>query len=303
MIAVLGSANIDLITTVPALPAPGETVLATEFRRLPGGKGANQAVAAARAGSDVMFVGAVGADDAGDELLAGLGSAGVDTSLVRRDTDSPTGTALISVDRRGENTIVVVPGANAGLRPADVDAAAQAIARSSFLVLQLEVPLETVVHAIHLARSAGVRVLLNPAPATALPPDILHQVDFLVPNVGELAFLTGMGAPVDPATAAGLLVSSGCRQVIVTMGAAGALVATDQGTEEVPAPAVTVVDTTGAGDAFVGNLAVALDGGRELQPAVRFAVAAAALSVTRQGAQAGMPLREQTERTLGDAAG
>lgn len=298
MITVVGSANVDLVSTVPRLPAPGETVLANGFAHTAGGKGANQAVAAARAGSRVNFVARLGADPYGDALISSLRGAGVHTEYVVRDDEAPTGTAHIAVDPSGENVIVVVPGANARLAPGDVDQAVRGIETSTLVVVQLEIPLETVQHAIAVARSAGVRVILNPAPAQPLSPELLHTVSVLVPNEGELALLSGMGSPVDAATAARLLVSTGVPAVIVTLGAVGALVVTKDIVAEIDAPPVDAIDATGAGDAFTGNLAYALDRGDEIEAAARFACFAATLSVTRRGAQSGMPSGEETQRFM-----
>ena len=302
MITVVGSANVDLVSAVPRLPAPGETVLATGYAQIAGGKGANQAVAAARAGSSVNLVARLGADLYGDALLTSLREAGVLTEHVVRDEGASTGTAHITVDPSGENMIVVVPGANARLAPSDVDLALPAIQSSTLVVVQLEIPLETVQHAIAVARSAGVPVILNPAPAQPLSPELLHAVTVLVPNGGELALLSGMGSPVDPATAARLLVSTGVPTVIATLGPEGALVVTNDAAIEIDAPPVDAVDTTGAGDAFIGNLAYALDRGEEVEAAARFACYAATLSVTRRGAQPGMPTSEETGRFMNETA-
>lgn len=298
MITVVGSVNIDLVSSVPRLPAPGETVLASAYEVSAGGKGANQAVAAARAGSDVHLVARIGTDANGDALLRSLQSAGVHTDFVFRDPESHTGLAHIAVDPQAENVIVVVPGANALLTAADIDMAARSIRESSLVVLQLEIPLTTVVHAMAIAREAGVRILLNPAPARQLNAEVVRGADILVPNKGELAVLSGMGAPVDPLTAARLIVGTGCEAVVVTLGADGALVATRSRSVEIEAPAVDAIDTTGAGDAFIGNLAYGLDRGDEIEIAARFACFAAALSTTRRGAQKAMPSGAETHRFM-----
>lgn len=298
MIAVVGSLNMDTIARVPHLPVPGETVLAAGFLQAPGGKGANQAVAAARAGSEVRLVGRVGVDPAGDALLAGLTAAGVRTEHMARDESGPTGTALIAVDGQGENTIVVVPGVNANLEPADIDAAAGIIASASLLLVQLEIPLPTVEYALQLARRSGTTVVLNPSPARELSPDLLELADILVPNEEEVAYLSGMGSPVDPVSAAGMLCTGGAQAVVVTLGSRGVAVVTPAGANEIPAFEVEAHDTTGAGDAFVGNLAAALDAGSTLEEATCFASAAAALSMQSAGAQPAMPTRAQTEAFL-----
>jgi ribokinase len=206
---------------------------------------------------------------------------------------------MIEVEDSGENTIVVIAGANAQLSPEDVDAAAEAIGRSSVLVVQLEIPLSTVARAIQVARSHGVTVLLNPAPALALEPSVLQSVDVLVANAEEIGALSGLGAPLDPRSSGRLVVDAGARAVVVTLGAEGAVVLTKDGQWDIPAFRVNPVDTTGAGDAFVGNLAHALDTGQSLLEAARFASAAAAASVQRLGAQPSMPTRRESEAVLG----
>lgn len=269
---------------------------------LPGGKGANQAVAASRAGSDVTFAGRVGADSYGEDLIESLRSSGVSTNFVSTDAASSSGTALIMVDDEGQNIIAVVPGANGQVSHADVDRARDAITSSAVLVLQLEIPLDTVAYAAGVAREAGVTVVLNPAPAHDLSPDFLHLVDVLVPNEEEVGRLSGVGSPVDPASAARMLVQAGVRTVVVTLGSQGAVVVDGQGERVIPAFPAHAVDTTGAGDAFVGNLAHGLARGQSVIDAARFASAAAALSVEHEGAQAGMPTGDETRALLARAA-
>jgi ribokinase len=298
MITVVGSANMDLIARVPRLPALGETVLGSSLRRSPGGKGANQAVAIARAGGDVVFVGRLGRDAHGAEIRESLQRAGVKMNHVTDDPESPTGTALIAVDENGENSIVVIPGANARVSSADVDRASDIIRRSAVLVLQLEIPMATVEHAARLGRAAGTVTVLNPAPARMLEPSTLQLVDVLVANEHEVGVLSGMGSPVDPASAARLLLDHGIASVVVTLGSRGAAVVTQHQETDIPAFPVEVVDSTGAGDAFVGNLARSLEAKQAIAQAVRFASAAAALSVRAEGAQPSMPTLEQTERLL-----
>lgn len=300
MIAVVGSLNMDAIARVARLPMPGETVLASGYLQALGGKGANQAVAAARAGSAVEFIGRVGADPAGDALLASLQRVGVNTKHIRRDEGGSTGTALIAVDHHGQNSIVVVPGVNANLLPENIDSAEDVIARSSILLLQLEIPLETVRYAAVLAHRSATTVILNPSPAQALPSSLLKLVDVLVPNEDEVAYLSGIGSPVEPASAAGMLRANGAQAVVVTLGERGATVIEDESETDIHAYDVDAVDTTGAGDAFVGNLAAALDQGRSLKEAAKFAVAAAALSVQSAGAQASMPSRERTDTFIAE---
>ncbi len=288
-VAVVGSLNQDLVASVPHIPAPGETVLASGHALFAGGKGANQAMAAARLGATVALVGRVGADDYGAGLLAGLVADGVDTTHVATDSSVATGLAMIAVDPAGENAIAVSAGANGRVSRADVAAAADVVGGAAVALLQLEIPLDAVQAAVATARG---RVVLNPAPAAALPEEVLGGVDILVPNEPELAQLTAM--PVDSlaaiaAAAAALPVS----EVVVTMGAAGAVIVTRSGVTHVPAVPVAAVDATGAGDAFCGALAAELARGAYLEAAVRFAVRAAAMAVTRPGAQAAMPTREE----------
>lgn len=303
MITVVGSANVDLIASVPVLPAPGETVLGTTLLRAPGGKGANQAVAAVRAGSDVSFVGRVGNDEYGKALLQALGSVGVRTQQVQVDRDHPTGIALITVDAAGENQIVVIPGANAAVSPEDVDAARDTLAASSCVVVQLEIPLDTVSRVAGIASQLHARVILNTAPAQPVEPEILRNVDILVANQHEIASLTGMGMPIDPATCAGLLTSTGVKAVVLTLGSEGVvIVQPGEMNVEIPAFPVAAIDSTGAGDTFVGNLAHSLDAGQSLIEAARFASAAAALSVQKRGAQPSMPNKQETETFLANSA-
>jgi ribokinase len=280
VIALVGSINLDIVVGVDRHPAPGETVLGDDRQELPGGKGANQAVAAARLGAEVAFVGRVGDDDAGRRLRDGLAAEGVDVTHVRVDADAPTGVALIAVDRAGENTIVVSSGANARVSAADVEAARDVLANAAVTLVQHEVPEEAVAAAI---AAAGGTVVLNPAPARP----IVAPVDVLVPNRGELEALAGRAG--DPVALARSL--DPARAVVVTLGNEGAAVIEGSRVERIPAPRVDAVDTTGAGDAFCGALAEALDAGADLVESARWAVRAAAASVTRPGAQGGLPRR------------
>ncbi|MFG2948600.1 ribokinase [Streptomyces adustus] len=289
-IVVLGSTNMDLVAYVEKAPQRGETVTGREFRTIPGGKGANQAIAAARAGAGVAMIGAVGNDSFGTRLRSTLEDSGVDTGLLRT-AEGPSGTAHIVVDDEGGNAIVVVPGANGTvdhLTPADDHLVASADA----LLLQLEIPLRAVFAGARAARAHRVRTILTPAPVQPLPPDLLAAVDLLVPNEHEAAALTGR---TDPREAALALLDQ-VPEVVVTLGAAGSLYAA-RGAEPltVPAPRVSAVDSTGAGDTFVGALAVALGEGRPVREALTWAAAAAALSVQREGASASMPYRSEIE--------
>ncbi|TQJ52329.1 ribokinase [Streptomyces sp. NBC_00080] len=289
-IVVLGSTNMDLVAYVEKPPQRGETVTGREFRTIPGGKGANQAVAAAHAGGTVSMIGAVGNDAFGTRLRSTLEHSGVNTDHLRT-VESPSGTAHIVVDDEGGNAIVVVPGANGTvdhLVPGDE----VLISSADALLLQLEVPLAAVVASARAARAHGVRTILTPAPAQPLPPELLAAIDLLVPNEHEAATLTGRTDPREAATA---LLDS-VPEVVITLGASGSLYAS-RGTQPltVPAPRVTAVDSTGAGDTFVGALAVALGEGRPVREALAWASAAAALSVQRPGASASMPYRSEIE--------
>ena len=285
-VAVVGSLNLDLVVRVARLPGPGETVSGGDVFRNPGGKGANQAVAAARLGRRVAMVGRVGDDGAGRDLLGSLEADAVDTSQVRVVNGVPSGTALITVSEDGENQIVVSPGANARLTPDDVAAAGTALRTAAVTLLQLEVPLETVAAA---ARAATGTVVLNPAPVRALPQVLLAEVDVLVPNRVELAQLAGGPLPEKVEAAVALAGRLAARAVVVTLGADGALVVERGQASHVPAVPVTAVDTTAAGDAFCGGLADALATGATLQDAARRAVRVAAAACLRPGAQASLP--------------
>ncbi|GAB7107740.1 ribokinase [Streptomyces phaeofaciens JCM 4814] len=290
-IVVLGSTNMDLVAYVEKAPQRGETVTGREFRTIPGGKGANQAVAAAHAGATVSMIGAVGNDSFGARLRSTLEHSGVNTDHLRT-VESPSGTAHIVVDDEGGNAIVVVPGANGTvdhLAPGDEGL----IASADALLLQLEVPLPAVVAGARAARAHGVRTILTPAPARPLPPELLAAVDLLVPNEHEATTLTGR---TDPREAAAALLDS-VPEIVVTLGAAGSLYVT-RGAEPVlvPAPQVAAVDSTGAGDTFVGALAVARGEDRPIREALAWAAAAAALSVQRPGASASMPYRSEIDK-------
>jgi ribokinase len=291
-VAVVGSLNMDLVIRVPELPGPGETVSGGDLFRNPGGKGANQAVAAARLGCRVAMVGCVGDDDAGRALLASLEADGVDRSRVRVVDGVPSGTAFITVSEDGENQIVVSPGANARLTEGDVAAAEAALRAARVTLLQLEVPLEAVAAA---ARTAGGRVVLNPAPVRDLPDELLGLLDVLVPNRVELAQLAGGPVPQTVDEAVRLAGRLPARAVVVTLGADGALVVEDGQAGHVPAVPVRPVDTTAAGDAFCAGLADALAGGAGLRDAARRAVRVAAAACLRQGAQASLPTPAELE--------
>jgi len=299
-VAVVGSLNLDLVVRVARLPGPGETVTGSDVFRNPGGKGANQAVAAARLGRRVAMVGCAGDDPAGRELLGSLTDAGVDTARVRVVGGVPSGTAFITVGEDGENQIVVSPGANARLTAADIDAAGAALEAAAVTLLQLEVPVEAVAAA---AGAAAGRVVLNPAPVRDLPDDLLAKVDVLVPNRVELAQLAGARPPETVEDAAELAGRLPARAVVVTLGADGALVVAEGRVTHVPSVPVRPVDTTAAGDAFCGGLADALAGGAALEEAASRAVRVAAAACLRPGAQASLPTPADLEALPGPAGG
>jgi len=293
-IVVVGSLNMDLCVEAPRVPAMGETVLGGGFFTSPGGKGANQAVAAARLGADVAMLGCVGDDAFGAQLADNLRANGVDTSRIRVAENAPTGVAVILL-QGGDNCIVVAPGANALLSPEDVAALEPVIAAGDVLVLQLEIPLAAARRAMELARSHGVKVLLNPAPAQRLPAGFLALADILTPNRSECELLTGIA---EAPRAAQALAEMGVPRVVVTLGGEGVLYSDGGRVVHRPAWPAQAVDTTAAGDCFTGALAVALAGGARFGDAVDFAQAAAALAVTRRGAQASLPHLTEVEALL-----
>jgi ribokinase len=290
-VAVVGSLNLDLVIGVPHLPLPGETVIGGDVARHPGGKGANQAVAAARLGRRVAMVGCTGADQAGRALRHSLDLAGVETAFVREVRDAPTGMALVAVEPGGENQIVVAPGANHHLDPHVIEAAAAILATAAVTLLQLEVPIDAVEAAARTAAGGRGLVVLNPAPAQQLPAALLSVVDVLVPNRGELARLAGSDPPRSIGETEALARSLGVRSVVVTLGEDGALVVAEGSSTHLPAPWVDVIDTTAAGDAFCGALADALARGRPLRSAARWAVLAGTAACLRSGAQPSLPTR------------
>lgn len=290
-IVVVGSSNTDLIVQAPHLPSPGETVLGGDLVKAAGGKGANQAVAAARLGAEVTLVARLGTDAFGQAALQSLASEGVSTEFAVQDDEHPSGVALIIVDSQGENQITVAPGANARLSAQDVQAASDAIRGADILLLQLEIPLQAVRRAAHIAFQAGVRVMLNPAPAQPLEGSLLSKLYALTPNRSEAEFLTGMKLQdEDSIRQASLrLLEAGLQNAVLTLGSQGALVASKGITERITSRSVKAVDATAAGDAFNGALAFGLAQGWTLQESVRLANSAAALSVTRLGAQPSLP--------------
>jgi ribokinase len=299
-VLVIGSSNTDLIIKAARIPKPGETILGGEFARAAGGKGANQAVAAARAGGAVTFIARVGRDANGEQAVAGFAADGINVKHVARDPTCSSGVALILVDENGENSIAVASGANDKLSPADVRQAKAAFRRARIALLQLETPLPTVAAAMELAAAHGVRVVLNPAPARALPARLLKRIYLLTPNESEAELLTGVAITNESsaARAADKLLARSVQNVIITMGARGAFVAAKNLRELIPGFKVKAVDATGAGDVFNGALVVALAEGRSLLESARFACAAAAISVTRLGAQPAAPTRQEIETVL-----
>ncbi|MFC1923139.1 ribokinase [Chloroflexota bacterium] len=300
-ISVVGSLNMDLVIRSPHIPQPGETIIGSDFQTIPGGKGANQAVAAARLGGEVSMVGRVGNDAFADVLLDNLTAAEVDTSFIQRDETAASGAAMIVVDDNGENIIVVASGANLQLSETDVERAEQVIAASDVLVLQLEVPLPVVTRAAQIAQAHQVAVVLNPAPARELPLELLELVDVLVPNESETALLTGLpiGSQVELEQAANKLLSSGIGYVVITLGGRGAFLASpDYKSKNFEAFSIQPVDTTAAGDAFVAGLAVNYGAGKTLPDAIRWGNAAGAMAALRFGAQSSLPTRNEVLKLI-----
>jgi ribokinase len=297
-IVVVGSLNMDFVAHVQRLPLPGETLLGSGFRTIPGGKGANQACAAGRLGGRVRMVGRVGDDVVGEQLRASLRSSGVDVTAVHRTDATPSGVALIVVDARGEKQIVVAAGANGCLTPLDVEAAL-ADAEGGYLLLQLETPLDTVAAAAAIGRRRGLAVILDPAPARALPRTLLQSVDILTPNESEALILLGRREAIisleQAPDVARALRDLGAGTVILKLGENGVFLSSASAHGHFAAPRVDVVDATAAGDTFNGALAVALAEGRSIGDAIAFANTAAALSVTRFGAQASIPTRADVD--------
>jgi ribokinase len=296
-IVVVGSFNMDLTTYVPRMPRPGETIMGDRFVTGPGGKGSNQAIAAARLGAQVTFIGRIGQDGFGETALKMWRDNGVDTRYVVTDPILATGVAPILVDKDGENMIVVALGANLAVSPADVDAAEDTIKAADVLVTGLEISPATAAYALKLAKTHGVRTILNPAPASALPDATLADADFLTPNETELEVLTGL-ATGDPASAARLLLKRAGQVVIVTMGGGGTAYFTAHESGHAKVFPVSVVDTTGAGDAFTAGVSVALGEGLALAEAVRFGNAVAGLCVTKPGTASSMPFRAEVDVLL-----
>lgn len=296
-VVVVGSANMDMVVRAARIPQPGETVVGSQFVMVPGGKGANQAVAAARLGAHVTFIARIGNDLFGDHNLEGYRREEIDCRFILRDEELPSGVALIAVDAQGQNAIVVAPGANMRLTPEDVERAEGAIAKADVVLAQLEVPITTVVRAAQLAHRYGKRMLLNPAPAPSqpLPEELLRHVDILTPNETEAQSLCKAPDYTSPEAMGQALRALGVPVVIITLGGEGVLVQDEAGMRRMPAYPVPAIDTTAAGDAFAGALAVALAEGNGVDSSVQFAQRVAALSVTRLGAQPSLPYRAEVE--------
>lgn len=290
----------DLVAAVDRRPVAGETVPGRSLALIPGGKGANQAVAAARMGCRTAMVGLVGEDAFGRTLLESLAAEGIDARHVGVRPGVSTGTAVVVVDGAGDNSIIVIPGANGEMGVAEVSAAAGALSAARVLLLQLEIPLPAVIHAARLAREQGVTVILDPAPAQPLPAELLQLVDYLTPNATEATALSGVPVtgPEGARRAAEVLRRQGAARIVVKLGAGGALYLGPEGEIQVPGFPVPVVDTTAAGDAFAGGLAAALLAGCSPAEALRWACAAGAVAVTRPGAQPSMPRRPEVEALL-----
>lgn len=304
-VVVIGSTNLDFTVVVPRLPQPGETVSGSQLVVSPGGKGANQAVAARRLGAEVRFVTLIGTDVPGDRVLAALTGAGLATEGILRTDEAATGVALITVDAEGRNQIAVAPGANHRLTPELAASRGDAVAWADVVLLQLETPIETVRWALREARRLGKATVLNPAPARVLPlpPDLLPLVDYLTPNEHEAALLTGrtVESPAEAEAAGRALLAAGVGTAVVTLGAAGAVAVGTGGCIQVPSFTVPVVDTVGAGDAFAGGLATLLAAGAPLREALDVANAAGALTCTRRGAMEALPNRAEVQELLARA--
>lgn len=299
-IVVVGSINTDMIVKVPRIPKTGETILGGKFSTAAGGKGANQAVAAARAGGDVTFIARVGNDMFGKQALEDFESNNINAKYIKTDNAEPSGVALIFVDEKGENSIAVASGANARLSHRDVTEAEEVIKSADILLMQLETPMESVKRAAKIAKEAGVKVILNPAPACPLDNTLLSTLYVITPNESEAELLTDISVTDFPSAekAAFILLDRGVEVAIITMGIKGALIKTRELTKIVPGFKVNAVDSTAAGDVFNGSLVVAMAEGKTLEETVQFANAAAALSVTKLGAQPSAPKRVEIERML-----
>ena len=294
-ILVVGSSNTDMVIQTRKFPIPGETILGGKFFMNPGGKGANQAVAAQRLGGSVSFVGKIGDDIFGKQAMQLLEDEGIHVSYVAIDPENPSGVAMITVDSKAENTIVVAPGSNGTMSPADFDKALQEFESADFVLMQLEIPIPTVEYIANIAARKNKKVILNPAPAAELNDELLKNLHIITPNETEAEILTGIRVSDEASAlrAATVLHNKGVNIVIITMGAAGAFLLENGASRIIPAPVVKAVDTTAAGDTFNGALVVALSEGKSLEESVAFANLAASVSVTRPGAQSSVPYRKE----------
>jgi ribokinase len=300
-ILVIGSSNTDMIVKLPYLPGPGETVLGSDFIITQGGKGANQAVASARAGGEVIFISCLGDDLFGESTLRSLRNNGIDTSFIKIIHDVPSGIALINVSQKGENSISVAPGANSHLQPSDIIDQAEIIAAADIILVQLEIPLETVETAIELAMKYGKPLILNPAPARSISPEVINNVTIITPNEKEACMLLGIDQAEDSyISSARLLRKLGIDTVIITLGGNGAYYSVNGVEKHMNGYKVDVLDTTAAGDTFNGYLAVSIAGGDSIEKAIKIANRAASLSVTKYGAQDSIPYIEEVLRLLGN---
>lgn len=295
-IIILGSANTDMVVKAKTLPLPGETLLGGTFFMNAGGKGANQAVAAARLGGNVTLVTKVGNDIFGKQTIDGLKKENINTDFVFVDDAAPSGTALIMVNEEGENCIVVAPGANANLLPADIETVT-IIPEAEIILMQLEIPIETIIAVARNAKANGQRVIINPAPAQKLNDELLKGLFLITPNETEASLLTGVTVTDDAtaAKAASVFLSKGVQNVIITLGKQGAYFQNNNMKLKIDAPVVQAMDTTAAGDTFSGAIAVAITENMDWEQAIKFAVKAASISVTRMGAQASVPYRKEID--------
>jgi ribokinase len=301
-VVVVGSSNTDMIIKMERIPRPGETIIGGDFFMAAGGKGANQAVAAARLGGEVTFVAKVGTDMFGKQAIENFKQEGINADFVVEAPENPSGVALIFVDQKGENSIAVASGANNSLADQDVTAAQGKLEESDVLLLQLETPLDTVRHAARLAAEQGVTVILNPAPARELDDELLSYITVLTPNETETELLTGVKVVNEESgrAAAQVLRSRGVNNVVITLGSEGSLIVTEDQAIKVPTKEIEAMDTTAAGDCFNGALACALAEGKSLEEAARFANLAGALSATKMGAQPSLPTREELQQFSGE---
>lgn len=301
IITILGSINMDLVTQVDHIPKVGETILGTNFKQIPGGKGANQAVAAARLGANVQMIGKVGNDTNGELLKTELKSNHVGTKHINNTSQDTTGIALITVEKSGNNSIVVISGANDLLQPIDVDSAMEELEETKILVSQLEVPIDTVQYAFKLAKSRGIFTILNPAPAKKLDKEFIQYIDLLTPNETELELLSGVSihSEEDIIKAANVLIDIGIKQLIVTLGEKGCMYIDENGNKKYKSHKVDAIDTTAAGDSFTAAIAVSLNEGKTIDESINFASRVGALTVSKFGAQSSLPYRTDVDKFEG----